>query len=589
MKKAIKIAILSVSLLVASAALSFGIMKLIQMKNTAETGNVLGISWYEPSEKEFTIQTLEELQEFAQLSDFYDFKGQTVKLGADIIINEGTAADWISERPASRWEPIQNFAGTFDGQGHTISGLYARSFDSKMALFVDTNASCTIKNLKLVNSYFETEGFKGVASFVSGGGGTFSGLYSDAIFEHQGENVGGIFSRITKQSTISECWYAGSIHLTLRDAGGIVDVINKAYVTMEHCLFSGSIVSDNTLYYSSVASRVGGICGGLENAASLVLKDSLSCGKIEVEDAMHAGALMGKGDAKTQIGVHDTYVSMDTHTSVVGPSGMSSSFTGNALQLPGNKLNGVVAYQWTTLDFENYWVAIENGTPQLKRFSEEGISLDGVKKAFDISWYHKNKRNFTITTPEQLCGMFILSAHENFQEKSVSLGADIIYNTGNAKDWAQTPPENEWLPIQSYAGIFDGKGHTISGLYSNVSTSYQGLFARTTDSAFLKDFSIKNSYFCNTAKQFSAVGSAAGESYGNLSGIYSDAIIVAHAERAGGIIGQSNDPDWDGTGDDAVEINNCWFAGSITLKGDRTMIGGGIVGLQMQGDLYLGH
>lgn len=589
MKKAIKIALTSVILLAASAGLSFGIMKLIQMKNVAETGNVLGISWYDPTAKEFTINTLEELEEFAQLSDFYDFKGQKIKLGADIVINEGNAEDWKEQRPEGRWEPIQKFAGTFDGQDHTISGLYAKASDSNMALFVDPKYECTIKNLRLVNSFFETSGFQGTASFVSGGGGNFSGLYSDAIFEHKGENVGGIFSSLTKQSVISECWFDGKIHLTLRDAGGIVDTINKAYVTMDHCLFSGTIISDNTLNYSNVVSRVGGICGSLENEGTLLLKDSLACGTIQVEDTAHAGGMLGMGSAKTQIGVHDTYVSMDTHSSVVGPSGASSAFTGNALLLPGNKLKGVTAYQWTTLDFENYWVAVEDGTPQLKRFAEESLSLEGVKKAFDISWYQKNKRNFTIKTPEQLCGMFILSAHETFQDKSVSLGADIVYNTGNAKDWATTPPANDWMPIQNFSGIFDGKGHTISGLYSNTNTRYQGLFANTRDSAFLKDFSIKNSYFYNTATQFSAVGSAAGESYGNISGVYSDAIIVVHADQVGGIVGRANDPDWDGTGDDAVEISNCWFDGSIELNGETTMNGGGIVGIQVQGDLALSH
>ena len=37
----------------------------------------------------------------------------------DITINEDMSAATLTE-----WEPIYNYTGTFDGQGHTISGLY---------------------------------------------------------------------------------------------------------------------------------------------------------------------------------------------------------------------------------------------------------------------------------------------------------------------------------------------------------------------------------------------------------------------------------------------------------------------------------
>lgn len=57
-----------------------------------------------------------------------------MKLGADIVVNEGNASDWANERPRLRWTPISNFAGSFDGQGHTISGIYGKSHGSKMAL-----------------------------------------------------------------------------------------------------------------------------------------------------------------------------------------------------------------------------------------------------------------------------------------------------------------------------------------------------------------------------------------------------------------------------------------------------------------------
>ena len=113
-----------------------------------ETGNKLGVSWYDVNGQEFTISTADELYEFAALSEYYNFKKQTVKLGADIVINEGNAADWAEKGPSRKWVPIQGFAGTFDGQGHTISGMYLNGFDTVVAMFAQPTSGCHIQNFR---------------------------------------------------------------------------------------------------------------------------------------------------------------------------------------------------------------------------------------------------------------------------------------------------------------------------------------------------------------------------------------------------------------------------------------------------------
>lgn len=72
--------------------------------------NKAGIEWYKESGETFTIKTVDELYDLAFLSDFYDFKGQTIKLGADLVINEGNASDWEQTPPERQWFPIQGFA-----------------------------------------------------------------------------------------------------------------------------------------------------------------------------------------------------------------------------------------------------------------------------------------------------------------------------------------------------------------------------------------------------------------------------------------------------------------------------------------------
>lgn len=88
MSKKIKTILLCAGILVLASVAGLGIWHMNNSKPTE--GNVLGVSWYNENGTEFTITTAEELFEVAQLSKYYDFKGQTIKLGADIVVNEGS-------------------------------------------------------------------------------------------------------------------------------------------------------------------------------------------------------------------------------------------------------------------------------------------------------------------------------------------------------------------------------------------------------------------------------------------------------------------------------------------------------------------
>ena len=93
-KKIIGIVCVSLGSILLSILLAFGVFTLIKNKNVATTGNVLGVSWYNETDKSFTISTVEQLYEVAELAKFYKFKGQTIKLAADLVVNEGNAEDW---------------------------------------------------------------------------------------------------------------------------------------------------------------------------------------------------------------------------------------------------------------------------------------------------------------------------------------------------------------------------------------------------------------------------------------------------------------------------------------------------------------
>lgn len=129
----------------------------------------------------------------------------TIKLGADIVCNEGKASDWAKEAPINIWKPIgynaefggKTFLGTFDGQGHTISGLYGLSTKSMVSFFGETGAGSIVKNLKITNSYFEAQIAKSdswgmVGGVVAKSWGTVDTVYSNAILVNSGTVTGGI-------------------------------------------------------------------------------------------------------------------------------------------------------------------------------------------------------------------------------------------------------------------------------------------------------------------------------------------------------------------------------------------------------------
>jgi hypothetical protein len=234
-----------------------------------ETGNILGVTWYNEKDTEFTISTKEQLLELSKLSNYYTFQKQTIKLDADIVFNEGDAKEWETNAPQLRWSPIYNFAGTFDGQGHTITGLYGKSYGAPMALFAQVDYDAVVKDIKITNCYLETSGGKGVGTFVANGGGKFQKLYSDAIIRHKGQNVGGIAGVMSKQASFEECWYAGTIYTNQRHVGGVVAQITSPRVEIKHCLFTGTINQD---YIFEEASRTGGILGYGKSGSGLIYR-----------------------------------------------------------------------------------------------------------------------------------------------------------------------------------------------------------------------------------------------------------------------------------------------------------------------------
>lgn len=583
MKKKIKTLSLCLGIMVLLFAASVGIWRL-NKREIVKEGNVLGIDWYDENGTEFTITTINQFREFSELSEYYDFEDQVIKLGSDLVDNEGVSTEWEDVIPEHIWNPIKNFAGTFDGQGHTISGICGYGFvyqatDKEIVreatgLFTNTQESCVIKNFSLVNSFFYSDFNEGVGSISSHGGGTFDSIYSNATVLTYKQNSGGLIGMLdaTGSHTVTNCWFDGLLMVQGnfgRYAGGIVGRVcdTNGQNKIEHCLNTGILSS--TLDGKGV--NLGGIVGNVAPSARVAIKDCLNTGSLRNDYGIAVGSIVGVVEG--QLNLSDTYTTLESFKKSIGAVlGVSTAYP---VEYTEDMLRGYSGYQWTTLDFEEYWAVQENGTPVLKEFAAGVPDVKGVEKQFDISWYDAKKSEFTITDRKELYGFAILSRSVNFSEKTVVLGADIVVNEGNAKDWMTEAPEYQWLSVGSesvpFAGTFDGEMHSVSGIYLTAGTNYSGFFSTTSDEAVIKNFKLENSYLCSTAQSF---GGVAGRGRGTFDTIYCNAIVVGTTTNLGGLVGQV-------PGKSTFSMTNCWFDGQVIHKGnsisDRKT--GGLVGV----------
>ena len=168
-------------------------------------------------------------------------------------------------------------------------------------------------------------------------------------------------------------------------------------------------------------------------------------------------------------------------------------------------------------------------------------------------------------------------------EKNLSanaiLTANITVNTGVLdanKNLVSKSDLTEWEPIGTrwspYTGIFDGRGHTISGLYFDDSkASYVGLFGYIGAKGKISDVGVLDSYF-----QFSVYGGGVcGVNYGtvrdckNTGSVRGLAVIggVCGYNEEGGIIENSfNEGTVSGTGDNVQQVGGVSGYNNGTIK-----------------------
>ena len=221
------------------------------------------------------------------LSGVAQNKSANAVLTADIVVNANVLKSdgTLNEGTFKEWTPIATsaspYTGIFDGQNHTISGLYFNQENSyDVGLFGRNNGK--IANAGILDSYFYgTSKVGGVCG--NNYTGTISNCYNTGSVSGLG-NLGGV-NGYNDGGTITNSYNAGSVSGTERYVGGVSGYNDGGTIT--NCYNVGSVGGSgyvggvngwnkgiitncyNTGSVSGTGVNVGGVIGRNESNASI--------------------------------------------------------------------------------------------------------------------------------------------------------------------------------------------------------------------------------------------------------------------------------------------------------------------------------
>ena len=328
-------------------------MLLVMMLTTATAWAQTTITPTTPSQDGdgyYLIGTAAELYGFAELVNNGNATANA-KLTADIVVNEHVLAANGEANTGDfvQWTPIGNdyfedkvYSGTFDGQGHTVSGLYVSGNGWNVGFVGRVSGTAVVKNLGIVDSYFSSSNnFLGsiVGGVANNSSVTLANVYSTSTVK--GENyIGGLVgSDGTSSVTIINSYFAGKTSA------------NWAYGSHHDDLVSGD-------FDRSTLTVCNAFVLGTSQYGTSVTAEQMSDGTVAAalhyyQDALADGSMFGLSGGKTNFsgtidGVSIPTANITLHTFTGDTKTYSSKYVvGNTTPLPVNvEREGYTFFGW---------------------------------------------------------------------------------------------------------------------------------------------------------------------------------------------------------------------------------------------------
>lgn len=502
---------------------------------TYEIGNVGQLYWF---------AGLVNGDETVCIGDITQNKSANAVLTADITDNTGVLKADAEIRRI--WTPIgagNGYSGSFDGQSHTISGLYFDDANAdEVGLFGHTAENSQVSNVGITDSYFNGNDYVGAVC---------------------GKNEG----------IIRNCYNAGIVSGN-KWVGGVSGYNNHYNARVANCYNIGTIYAKQQYYADGVAYS-----GAGETYNSYYLAGCAADGTVFKADYPY-------NESKTAeqfTGGEVAYLLSQGYTFewAQGCESYDGSAWGQDLSTKGSwpVLDSTKKVYWGYQDCSGKTYANEplSETPNHKEFDANGFcttcggyqpAVKNAKGIYEISnagqlyWFAGLVNGTLDYLGQDRVADAVLT-------KDITVNSNVLNPDGTLAGEADSL--RSWTPIgtgytNQYAGTFDGQNHTISGLYLDEDKADVGLFGSIgydyndgdNKNARISNVNIVDSYF----NAVSNVGGLCGQS--------SSGTFIENCRTAGTVIGAR----YVGgiCGENAGTIQTCINTGAVS--GSDSSIGG---------------
>lgn len=439
-----------------------------------------GESYTEPAKNGqgvYLISSPDELMWFDKNAKMTD----SAKLLADITINEDVSgSDATSQK--YKWTPIgmdktKAYTGNFDGNGHTISGLYINSTAANTGMFGRIGSSAVVKNLTLADSVIRsTKNYTGaITGYIDDAASVTNCHTKNSVQVSAAVYTGGITGYQDDTSTLTRCSNAAEV-TGANNVGGISGYNwSKSSASLTDSYNRGSVSGSNLVGGICAQIYIGGTVSDVYNLGTVQATDTAggitgvfrwgtikSAYNAGIVKATAKGGVAGRLEASSSsrtvqnVFYSDEYEAIGNLNGCTIQNGTATAKTSDGLKaLTSEDLGGGFAADANGINSGYPVLAWQNGT----------VKSDDPEKD-DNGWQGEAAKDapqqkdgvYQIGTPEELAWFAEKAAQDSTDLKAV-LTADLDLNnnvwTGIGGQTADT----------GFAGTLDGAGHTIKNLY----------------------------------------------------------------------------------------------------------------------------
>ncbi len=433
------------------------------------------------------------------------------------------------------------FIGTFDGLGHTITGLTInRPTASYLGLLGIVGTGGAVRNVGVVGG--AVSGNRYVGGLVGWNpGGTISNAYATGNINGNDMFVGGLVGYNGSSGTISNAYATGLVS-GHRFVGGLVGWNDRGSVSNAYA--TGNVSGD---YY------VGGLAGWNEGSVSNAYATGNVIGGVD------AGGLVGKNNGTIAAGYWDT--------ETTGQSAACGYNSGTCSATGLTTAQALVQSNYSDLNFTDTWFMVGGSTRPFLR-SEYATTITNTHQlqlmAMDLT------ASYTLGREIDFGATFTDSSRADMWATSTSggtiTGAGFAPIGGNGEDWNI-----------KFIGTFDGLGHTITGLTINRPTTINiGLFGNVGTGGAVRNVGLVNGSITGDWRTGGLVGFNVGAitsayATGNINGDLYVGGLVGYNSRSGtisnayatGLVSGSNGVGGLAGGNDG-SVSNAYATGNVS-------------------------